>query len=114
MDGAALLAMLQLADSAFPSGAYTLSGGLETLVEEGLVRGRGRASPAASGRCCSAGRPAAISRPSSPPIGRLAVAPPDLDAILAIDRRLEATKLAAEERRARGGSGGGSRSRRRG
>ena len=35
---ASLLATLQLADTAFPSGAYTLSGGLETLIEEGIVR----------------------------------------------------------------------------
>jgi urease accessory protein len=33
-----LLGLLQLADSGFPSGAYTLSHGLETLVTEGIVR----------------------------------------------------------------------------
>ena len=38
MDDGVLLAALQLADSAFPSGAYTLSHGLETLIEDGIVR----------------------------------------------------------------------------
>ena len=34
----ALLRLLQLGDSGFPSGAYTLSHGLETLVADGLLR----------------------------------------------------------------------------
>ena len=33
----ALLRLLQLADSAFPSGAYTLSNGLETMVTDGAI-----------------------------------------------------------------------------
>ena len=33
----ALLRLLQLADSAFPSGAYTLSNGLETLIGDGAI-----------------------------------------------------------------------------
>ena len=33
----ALLRLLQLADSGFPSGAYTLSNGLETLVADGAI-----------------------------------------------------------------------------
>ena len=32
-----LLAVLQLSDSAFPSGRYTLSHGLETFTQEGLL-----------------------------------------------------------------------------
>jgi urease accessory protein len=35
------LGALQLADSAFPSGRYTLSHGLEAYVQAGLVRGEG-------------------------------------------------------------------------
>ena len=37
MRGEALLALLQLTDSGFPSGRYTLSHGLETFVQDGLL-----------------------------------------------------------------------------
>jgi urease accessory protein len=37
MRGEALLAVLQLSDSGFPSGRYTLSHGLETFAHEGLL-----------------------------------------------------------------------------
>src|SRR3954468_10194835 len=97
MDDAALLAMLQLADSAFPSGAYTLSGGVETLVEEGIVN-----DVAGIDGCV---RAMLLGRAARGDLAALVVAhrsaslaPPDLDAIFEIDRRLEATKLAAEER----------------
>jgi urease accessory protein len=96
-DDAALLATLQLADSAFPSGAYTLSGGLETLIEEGVA---GAASGIAG--CL---RAALLGRAARGDLAALIAAhraatdePPDIDRIRAIDRRLEATKLAAEER----------------
>jgi urease accessory protein len=97
MDGPALLATLQLADSAFPSGAYTLSGGLETLIEDGLVDG-----PADLAGCV---RAALLGRAARGDLAALVAAhrasvedPPDVATIVAIDRRLEATKLAAEER----------------
>lgn len=97
MDDQALLALLQLADSAFPSGAYTLSGGLETLVEEGLVR-----SPDDVAGCI---RSVLLGRAARGDLAALVAAhrsasesPPDIESIVAIDRRLEATKLAAEER----------------
>ena len=97
MDGPAFLAALQLADSAFPSGAYTLSGGLETLIEEGIVR------DATSMAGCL--RSALLGRAARGDLAALVAAhragseePPDVGTILAIDRRLEATKLAAEER----------------
>jgi urease accessory protein len=97
MDDAALLAMLQLADSAFPTGAYTLSGGLETLVEEGIVNDRsgiaGCVRSMLLGRAARGDLAALVAAHRS-----ASLAPPDLDAILEIDRRLEATKLAAEER----------------
>ena len=93
----ALLAMLQLADSAFPSGAYTWSGGLETLLEEGIVDG-----PAGMAGCIRAlllGRAARGDLVALVAAHRSAsLTPPDLDTILEIDRRLAATKLAAEER----------------
>jgi urease accessory protein len=95
MDDDVLLAALQLADSAFPSGAYTLSGGLETLLEDGIVRdvddiGRclratlmGRAAPGDLAALMAAHR---------------AASDVDVPTILAIDGRLAATKLAAEDR----------------
>ena len=97
MDDTRLLATLQLADSGFPSGAYTLSGGLETLIEEGIV-----GDAAALGGCV---RAALLGRAARGDLAALVAAhraasdrPAVLDAILAIDRRLHATKLAAEER----------------
>lgn len=39
MSDTALLALLQLCDTAFPSGAFAFSGGLEALVGEGRVQG---------------------------------------------------------------------------
>jgi urease accessory protein len=97
MDEPALLAMLQLADSAFPSGAYTLSGGLETMVDEGVVR-----SPDDVAGCI---RSVLLGRAARGDLAALVAAhraaseaPPDFESIVAIDRRLEATKLATEER----------------
>jgi urease accessory protein len=97
MKDGALLATLQLADSAFPSGAYTLSGGLETLIEEGIVHDA--ATAAGCVRALLLGRLArgdlaalvAAHRATSD-------APADVATVVAIDRRLEASKLAAEER----------------
>lgn len=89
-----LLGLLQLTDSGFPSGAYTLSHGLETLVADGAVR--------------SADELAALLRVSL--LDRLARADlvvllavhraTDLDEVLQHDRRLSAVKLAADERTA--------------
>jgi urease accessory protein len=97
MDDARLLATLQLADSGFPSGAYTLSGGLETLIEEGIV-----GDAVGLGGCV---RAALLGRAARGDLAALIAAhraasdrPADLDTILAIDHRLHATKLAAEER----------------
>ncbi len=95
--GLALLATLQLADSAFPSGAYTLSGGLETLVEEGIVDDA--AGMAGCVRAFLLGRAAKGDLAALVAAHRAASElPPDVVTIVAIDRRLEATKMAAEER----------------
>jgi CO/xanthine dehydrogenase Mo-binding subunit len=59
VDDDALLAALQLADSAFPSGAYTLSQGLETLVEDGVVADVGHPI-LARGRVRYVGEPIAL------------------------------------------------------
>jgi len=96
LDDDVLLAALQLADSAFPSGAYTLSGGLETLIEDGVVR-----HVDDIGRCLRAnllGRAAPGDLAALVAAHRAADAEIDLPTILAIDHRLAATKLAAEDR----------------
>jgi urease accessory protein len=94
---AALLATLQLADSAFPTGAYTLSGGLETLIEEGFIEDA--AGMAGCVRAFLLGRAAKGDLAALVAAHRAALEqPPDVATIVAIDRRLEATKMAAEER----------------
>jgi len=89
-----LLGLLQLADSGFPSGAFTLSHGLETLVADGVVR--------------TADDVATLLRVSL--LDRLARADlvvlvavhgaAGLDEVLELDRRLSTVKLAAGERTA--------------
>ena len=87
-----LLGLLQLADSAFPSGAFNLSHGLETLVADGAVR--------------SADDVAGLLEVSL--LDRYARADlvillavhdaPDLAEILELDRRLSTVKLATDDR----------------
>ena len=87
-----LLGLLQLTDSGFPSGAYTLSHGLETLVADGAVS--------------SADDLAGLLRVSL--LDRLARADlvillavhraATLDEVIEHDRRLSSVKLAADER----------------
>jgi urease accessory protein len=89
-----LLGLLQLTDSGFPSGAFTLSHGLETLVADGAVR--------------SVDDVAAFLHVSL--LDRLARADlvvlvgvhaaTGLDAVIELDRRLSTVKLAAGERTA--------------
>ena len=91
----ARLAMLQLADSAFPSGSYTLSHGLETLYAEGLVRDAESLAAALDvalrARLALADLPALLAAWD---------AGPDLIPAMIVDRRLSAAKLAREEREA--------------
>jgi urease accessory protein len=92
----AFLGSLQLADSLFPSGGYTLSHGLESYAEAGLL-------DAASVTATAAG----LIRYSVGPSDAVALALTcraatrgDLNAIAGIDRRLTAVKLAREPRQA--------------
>lgn len=116
----ARLRLLQLADSAFPSGAYTLSHGLETLVQAGIVADRDALAEfidvqlgaklarsdlvalIAAHRVAHEpppperpGRGAATSKPER--AGDVATR---VDQIVAIDARLTACRMAADDRRA--------------
>jgi urease accessory protein len=90
---AGLLATLQLGDSLFPSGGFTLSHGLETLAERGLV------SDAASLREWIATTLRWQVAPSDGVAAAAAwAAGADLAHVAEIDRCLYATKLAREPR----------------
>jgi urease accessory protein len=87
-----LLGLLQLADSAFPSGAFTLSHGLETLVEDGAVR-----SPADVAGLLEVSLLDRLARADL--VILLAVHDAaELDEILGHDRRLSTVKLALDDR----------------
>ncbi|MCA9863431.1 MAG: hypothetical protein KC432_10440, partial [Thermomicrobiales bacterium] len=86
----AFLGSLQLADSFFPSGGYTLSHGLESYAEAGLL-------DAGSLPAIAAGLIRASVGPSDAVALALvcrAAATGNLDVIAEIDRRLTAVKLA--------------------
>jgi urease accessory protein len=95
-----LLGLLQLADSGFPSGAYTLSHGLETLVGEGIVRTDVDLAEvlevALLSRLAMADLPAVLGS------HEVAAEPSEgtgsADRLARIDRSLSAVKLAREER----------------
>jgi urease accessory protein len=90
---AALLAALQLGDSLFPSGGFTLSHGLETLAERGLIRDRAD---------LAAWIGSSLVRQVGPSDGVAAAAAwdsaGDPATLAAIDATLFATKLAREPR----------------
>ena len=100
---AGLLSVLQLSDSAFPSGRYTLSHGLETFAQEGLLE---RPCPPAAlaallGDCIrfgvgpSDGVALACAHRAVAPDGSI-----DLELVARADERLSAVKLAREAREA--------------
>jgi urease accessory protein len=92
----AFLASLQLADSFFPSGGYTLSHGLESYAEAGLLDVASLTATAAGLIRSSIGPSDAVGLA----LTCRAAAQGDLDAIAEIDRRLTAVKLAREPRQA--------------
>jgi urease accessory protein len=87
-----LLGLLQLADSSFPSGAFNLSHGLETLVADGAVR-----TPRDVAELLEVSLLDRLSRADL--VILLAVhQAADLDEVLELDRRLSTVKLAADDR----------------
>ena len=98
-----LLSVLQLSDSAFPSGRYTLSYGLEALVQSGqlTVPGDGPAMTALLGDTIrfgvapSDGLALACAHRAAAGEGGV-----DLESLAEVDRRLTAVKLAREAREA--------------
>jgi urease accessory protein len=98
-----LLSVLQLSDSAFPSGRYTLSHGLEALVQSGHLAAPADASTLIAllgdtirfGVAPSDGLALACAHRASAGDGGV-----DLEALAEVDRRLTAVKLAREAREA--------------
>lgn len=89
-----LLGLLQLADSGFPSGAFTLSHGLETLAADGAIR-----SPDDVAALLGVSLLDRLARADL--VVLLAVhRAVDLDEVLELDRRLSTVKLAADDRTA--------------
>jgi urease accessory protein len=99
----ALVRLLQLADSGFPSGAYTLSHGLETLLSQHAI---GNADDVASfvrvnllAKLARSDLIAllAVHDAATDPAEAMADDDP-VERIVAIDRRLTASKIAADDR----------------
>ena len=103
MQGDALLAVLQLSDSGFPNGRYTLSHGLEALAHEGLLSAQCSPHVLAAflgdyvrfGVAPSDGIALACAHRTVDLEGEV-----DVERVVQIDRRLAAVKLAREGREA--------------
>jgi urease accessory protein len=93
----ALLAALQLGDSAFPSGAFTQSYGLEALVAEGAVTCAADVEAVLADHLRH--RLARADLPSLLAAHRAAAAG-DVELVLRIDKALTAVKMTREERQA--------------
>jgi urease accessory protein len=101
MRGEALLAVLQLSDSGFPSGRYTLSHGLEAFAQHGLLEAPCESDRLAAllGDCVRFG--VGPSDGLALACAHRCVAPDetiDLDLVVRADERLSAVKLASEVR----------------
>src|ERR1700694_1517301 len=92
-----MLAALQLGDSTFPSGAFTQSYGLATLVAERAVTGAADVEAVLAAhlrhRLAKADLPALLA-------AHRAATETDLDLVLRIDSALTAVKMTREERQA--------------
>lgn len=98
MAGTPLLPLLQLADSAFPTGAFSHSLGLETLVARGSVHDADTLRGAVTDHL------GAMATSDLPALRGAAQAPPT-ERVVALDRILGATKLAREARAASAATG---------
>lgn len=106
-DDLALLRLLQLADSGFPSGAYTLSNGLETLAAAGVVADVDQLatfvrvyllSKFARSDLVSLAAAHAAAHAAAGPSVDATTDDETLERIVAIDRHLTASKVAADDR----------------
>lgn len=98
-----LLSLLQLSDSAFPSGRYTLSYGLETLVQSGHLTAPAAVSTLTTLLCDSIRRGVAPSDGAALACVHRALGSHgeiDLELIARVDLRLTAVKLSREGREA--------------
>jgi len=95
---AGLLPLLQLSDSAFPTGAFSHSLGLETLVAGGTVR------DGATLEAAIADHLGAMATSDLPAL-RGAAEAASVERVVALDRTLGATKLAREARAASAATG---------
>jgi urease accessory protein len=95
---AGLLPLLQLSDSAFPTGAFSHSLGLETLVAGGTVR------DGATLQAAIVDHLGAMATSDLPAL-RGAAQAPSVERVVALDRTLGATKLAREARAASAATG---------
>jgi urease accessory protein len=93
----ALLAALQLGDSAFPSGAFTQSYGLETLVFDQIVSNAAGVEAVLAAHLLHR-----LSRADLPALlaAHLAATGADAELVLRIDAALTAVKMTREERQA--------------
>jgi urease accessory protein len=108
MRGETLLALLQLSDSAFPSGRYTLSHGLEAFAQGGLLAGPSTGARLEALLADSIRFGVAPSDGVALACACRAVAADgavDIERVVAADRRLTAVKLAREARDASTRSG---------
>lgn len=99
-EAALLLAALQHADSGFPGGGLAFSWGLETLIADGLVRNAQEVEAFVGGQLEH--RWATADRPALAGAWRDAG---DLEAVVAIDERVETLVLARELREGSGRAG---------
>jgi len=98
-----LVSLLQLSDSAFPSGRYTLSYGLETLVQSGHLAAPAAVSTLSSLLCDSVRWGVGPSDGAALACAHRALGPDgdvDLELIAQVDLRLTAVKLSREAREA--------------
>lgn len=98
---APLLHAIVYGDSAYPSGRYTLSHGLEGLVQQGVVRGEEQVGKALLDHLrCTAAPGDGVATAMSVLLAEQASPEEGLDTLIALDQELTATKFTEALRRA--------------